>query len=225
MSATHTTTSSALKRQGLSARFWWVGIAYHPGAVAVNTLIALAAHALLTVAPTSPLQFTSLIPATAVAVAGALVVFAVISRRSSQPVACSGASPGRPGDLGHPRSAAPALGVVSGYDVARGGDIAADAPGDCAALRQHGTASARRLIVPRGSRGSAGVEGDLCAPHVATVSRQEGVVECGGTHRGGRPGGRLGGARLPTTPSGTVAIRGRGYRRAGPHVPCGPALR
>ena len=81
------TTSGALKRQGVSARFWWVGALTVIAAVVMNTLIALAAHALLTVAPTYvPLQFTSLIPATAVATVGALIVFAVISRRSPQPV-------------------------------------------------------------------------------------------------------------------------------------------
>ncbi len=81
------TASGALKRQGFSARFWLVGVLTILAAVAVNTLIALAAHTLFTVAPTyTPLQFTSLIPATAVATIGALVVFALISRRSAQPV-------------------------------------------------------------------------------------------------------------------------------------------
>ena len=86
MSATHT-SSNALMREGLSARSWWVGVVTVLGAVVVNTLIALAAHASFTVASTfAPLQFASLIPATGVAVTGALVVFAVISRRSPQPV-------------------------------------------------------------------------------------------------------------------------------------------
>ncbi|HUY77833.1 MAG TPA: DUF6069 family protein [Ktedonobacterales bacterium] len=86
MSVTQT-ASGALKRQGLSARSWWVGALIVLAAVVMNTLIVLAAHALLTVAPTfSPLQYVGVIPATIVAVTGALIVFALISRRSQQPV-------------------------------------------------------------------------------------------------------------------------------------------
>ncbi len=90
MSATHTspnTASSALTRQGLTGHFWWVGILTVLAAVVMNTLITLAAHALFTVAPTfAPLQFVSVIPATGVAVTGALIVLAVISQRSQHPV-------------------------------------------------------------------------------------------------------------------------------------------
>ena len=86
MSTTHT-ASSALKRQGLSAQFWRVGLLTLLAAVAINACIALAAHTLFTVSPTfAPLQFASVIPATAVAVTGALLVLALISRRSQQPV-------------------------------------------------------------------------------------------------------------------------------------------
>ncbi len=87
MSVTQTTTSGALKRQGLSVRSWWVGAFILLGAVVMNTAITLAAHTLLTVAPTfGPLQFVAVIPSTIIAVAGALVVFAAISQRSRQPV-------------------------------------------------------------------------------------------------------------------------------------------
>lgn len=52
----------------------------------MNALIVLAAHAVITVAPTfAPLQFESVIPTTVVAVTGALIVFALISRRAQQP--------------------------------------------------------------------------------------------------------------------------------------------
>jgi hypothetical protein len=86
MSTTHT-ASSALKSQGLSAPFWWMGLLTLLAAVAINACIALAAHTLFTVSPTFvPLQFASVIPATAVAVMGALIVLALISRRSQQPV-------------------------------------------------------------------------------------------------------------------------------------------
>jgi Family of unknown function (DUF6069) len=86
MSTTHT-ASSALKRRGLSAQFWRVGLLTLLAAVAINACIALAAHTLFTVSPTFvPLQFASVIPATAVAVTGALLVLALISRRSQQPV-------------------------------------------------------------------------------------------------------------------------------------------
>jgi hypothetical protein len=86
MSATQT-ASSALKRQGLSAQFWWVGLLTLLAAVVINTVIALAAHTLFTVAPTFvPLQVASVIPATAVAVTGALLVLALLSRRSQRPV-------------------------------------------------------------------------------------------------------------------------------------------
>ena len=86
MSTTHT-ASSALKRQGLSAQFWRVGLLTLLAAVAINACITLAAHSLFTVAPTFvPLQLASVIPATAVAVTGALLVLALISRRSQQPV-------------------------------------------------------------------------------------------------------------------------------------------
>jgi hypothetical protein len=79
--------SSALKRQGLSAQFWQLGLLTLLVAVAINTCIALAAHTLFTVAPTFvPLQLASVIPATAVAVMGALLVLALISRRSQHPV-------------------------------------------------------------------------------------------------------------------------------------------
>ena len=87
MSTTSTTqtASSALKHRGLSAQFWRVGLLTLLAAVAINTGIALAAHALFTVAPTFvPLQVASVIPATAVAVAGALFVLALISQRSQQ---------------------------------------------------------------------------------------------------------------------------------------------
>ena len=77
MSATDTashTSSSALTRQGLTGRFWWVGILTVLAAIVMNTLITLGAHALFTVASTfAPLQFVSVIPATGVAVAGALI--------------------------------------------------------------------------------------------------------------------------------------------------------
>ena len=56
MSATHTssnTASSALTRQGLTGRFWWVGVLTVLAAIVMNTLITLAAHALFTVASTS----------------------------------------------------------------------------------------------------------------------------------------------------------------------------
>jgi hypothetical protein len=94
MSATHTssntasnTSSSALTRQGLTGRFWWVGILTVLAASVMNTLITLVAHALFTVAPTfAPLQFVSVIPATGVAVTGALIVLAVIRQRSQHPV-------------------------------------------------------------------------------------------------------------------------------------------
>lgn len=87
MSVTQTATSGALKRQGLSARSWWVGALTVLGAVVMNTVIVLAAHALLTVAPTfGPLQFVAALPTTIIAVVGALVVFALISQRSQQPV-------------------------------------------------------------------------------------------------------------------------------------------
>lgn len=85
MSATHTSIS-AVKRQSLPGRFWWVGILILLAAVVMNTLIALAAHALFTIAPTFvPLQIASVVPATGVAATGALIVFALISRRSQQP--------------------------------------------------------------------------------------------------------------------------------------------
>ncbi len=85
MSATQT-PSNTLKRQGLSGRFWSVSLLTLLAAVIINTLIVLAAHAVLTVAPTfTPLQFEAFIPATVVAVAGAIIVFAQISRRSQQP--------------------------------------------------------------------------------------------------------------------------------------------
>lgn len=52
----------------------------------MNTLIVLTAHALLTVAPSfAPLQFVSVLPATATVVVGALIVFALIARRAPQP--------------------------------------------------------------------------------------------------------------------------------------------
>lgn len=90
MSATHTsanTSSSALTRQGLTGHFWWVGILTVLAAVVMNTLVTLAAHVLFTVAPTfAPLQFVSVIPATGVAVTGALIVLAVIRQRSQHPV-------------------------------------------------------------------------------------------------------------------------------------------
>lgn len=86
MSTTHT-ASSVLKRQGLSAQFWWVGLLTLLAAIFINAGIALAAHALFTVAPTFvPLQVASVIPATAVAVTGALFVLALISQRSHHPV-------------------------------------------------------------------------------------------------------------------------------------------
>jgi hypothetical protein len=51
----------------------------------MNTLIVLAARTLFTVAPTFvPLQFASVIPATVVAVTGALTVFALLNRRSER---------------------------------------------------------------------------------------------------------------------------------------------
>ena len=90
MSATQTashTSSSALTRQGLTGRFWWVGILTVLAAIVMNTLITLGAHALFTVASTfAPLQFVSVIPATGVAVTGALIVLAVISQRSQHPI-------------------------------------------------------------------------------------------------------------------------------------------
>ena len=90
MSATHPathTSSSVLNRQGISARFWWVGALTLLAAVVMNTLIVLAAHAVFTVAPAfMPLQFVSAIPATIVAVTGAILVFAFISQRSRRPV-------------------------------------------------------------------------------------------------------------------------------------------
>ncbi|HLY32215.1 MAG TPA: DUF6069 family protein [Ktedonobacterales bacterium] len=86
MSATHT-SSGALKRQWFSSRFLWVGALTILAAVVMNTLITLVAHAVFTVAPTFvPLQFTSVIPATGVAVTGAILVFALINRWSLQPV-------------------------------------------------------------------------------------------------------------------------------------------
>lgn len=86
MSATQT-SSSALKQRGLSGRFWLVGLLTIVAAVVMNALIVLAAHAAFTVAPTfMPLQFESVIPATVVAVVGALIVLALISRRSQQPI-------------------------------------------------------------------------------------------------------------------------------------------
>ena len=85
--STTQTMSSALKRQGLSAQFWRVGLLTLLAAVVINTVIALAAHILFMVAPTFvPLQVASVIPATAVAVTGALLVLALISRRSQRPV-------------------------------------------------------------------------------------------------------------------------------------------
>jgi hypothetical protein len=94
MSATHTsshtasnTASSGLTRQGLTGRFWWVGILTVLAAIVMNTLITLGAHALFTVASTfAPLQFVSVISATGVAVTGALIVLAVMSQRSQHPV-------------------------------------------------------------------------------------------------------------------------------------------
>ena len=87
MSVTQTTTSGALKRQGLSARAWWMGALIVFGAVVMNTAIVLVAHTLLTVAPTfGPLQYVAAVPTTVIAVIGALVVFVVISQRSQQPV-------------------------------------------------------------------------------------------------------------------------------------------
>lgn len=86
MSATNT-SSTALKQNGLSGRSWLVGILTILTAVIMNTVILLVAHAALTVAPTFvPLQFTSALPATVVAVTGALIVFALLSRQSQQPV-------------------------------------------------------------------------------------------------------------------------------------------
>jgi Family of unknown function (DUF6069) len=85
MSVTHT-AANALKRQDLSERFWWVGMGTLLAAVVMNSLIVLAAHTLFTVAPTFvPLQFASVIPATVVAVTGALTVFALLNRRSERP--------------------------------------------------------------------------------------------------------------------------------------------
>jgi len=84
MSATH--TANALKRQDLSGRFWWVGMGTLLAAVVMNTLIVLTARTLFTVAPTFvPLQFASVIPATVVAVTGALIIFAQIYRRAARP--------------------------------------------------------------------------------------------------------------------------------------------
>ena len=83
MAATHPSSSA---QNSLSAGSWWRGILIVLAAVVMNTLIVLAAHAALTVAPTFvPLQFESVIPATVVAVTGALVVFAFISQRSQEP--------------------------------------------------------------------------------------------------------------------------------------------
>jgi hypothetical protein len=85
MSATHA-SANALKRQNLSGRFWWVGMGTLLAAVVMNTLIVLTAHTLFTVAPTFvPLQLASVIPATLVAVTGALIVFALINRRAARP--------------------------------------------------------------------------------------------------------------------------------------------
>ena len=86
MSATHT-SSNALKQHSLSGRFWWVGILTIIAAVIMNAIIVFAAHEAFTVAATfTPLQFESVIPATAIAVTGALIVFAFIVMRSQQPV-------------------------------------------------------------------------------------------------------------------------------------------
>lgn len=79
--------SGALKRQGLSSRFWVVGALTLGVAVVMNTLVALAAQALFTVAPVfSPLQIMSVVPTTVVAVVGALAVLAVVRQRSPRPV-------------------------------------------------------------------------------------------------------------------------------------------
>jgi hypothetical protein len=85
--STTQTASSALKRQGLSAQFWRVGLLTLLAAIVINICIALAAHTLFTVSPTFvPLQVASVIPATVVAVTGALLVLALISWRSQHPV-------------------------------------------------------------------------------------------------------------------------------------------
>lgn len=85
MSVAHT-SSDTLSQRGSLGRFGGVGILTLLAAVAMNTLIVLAAHSLFTVLPTFvPLQFESVIPATAVVVVGALVVFALLNRWSQQP--------------------------------------------------------------------------------------------------------------------------------------------
>ena len=85
MAATHA-SSHAQKQHSLTGRSWWEGVLIVLTAVVMNALIVLAAHAVITVAPTfAPLQFESVIPTTVVAVTGALIVFALISRRTQQP--------------------------------------------------------------------------------------------------------------------------------------------
>src|SRR5579871_2445109 len=85
MAATNV-SSRALKQNSLSGRSWGVGVLIVLAAVVMNTLVVLVAHAVLTVEPSFvPLQFESVIPATIVAVTGALVVFAIISGRVQQP--------------------------------------------------------------------------------------------------------------------------------------------
>lgn len=77
---------STVKSQGLSGHFWWASVITLVAAIVTNTLVLLVAHAVLTVAPTfGPLQFVSAIPATAVAVLGAIGVFALLSQWSAHP--------------------------------------------------------------------------------------------------------------------------------------------